>query len=187
MLQGLCSLQRLSNEKSSLSRSISAQNTLSVLHISLSKKISFVWSISSCFLLRYLMARKSPASKSFAPPSSPRRSSPSSQRWQIACWRRTYQRRVLLFWVEAFWRQAAKVPCYGRSDEDFQRMIQEISSVDTRGRAMVDTSRRFITPRAISASQTPLLERGSGGARGACDAGSLRLRLQRRRHLRPFR
>ena len=77
---------------------------------------------------------------------------------------------VLLFWVEAFWRQAAKVPCCGRSDEDFQRMIQEISSVDTRGRVMMDALRRFTTPRAISASQTPLLERGSGGARGARDA-----------------
>ncbi len=42
--------------------------------------------------------------------------------------------------------------------------------MDTRGRVMVDALRRFTTPRAISASQTPLLERGSGGARGARDA-----------------
>jgi hypothetical protein len=70
------------------------------------------------------------------------------------------------FSVEAFRRQAVKVPFYGSSDEDFQRMIQEISSVATRGRAMLDASKRFAAPRPAGASapQTTRLARGGGAS-----------------------
>ena len=70
------------------------------------------------------------------------------------------------FSVESFKTQAAKIPFYGSSDEDFQRMLNEISSIATRGRAMLEALKRVAAPRLSSTPPTPASERGGGGARG---------------------
>jgi hypothetical protein len=91
------------------------------------------------------------------------------------------------FSVEAFRRQAAKVPFYGCLDEDSQRTIHEISSVATRGRVMVDALKRFAAPRHIRAADT-----APGEGRWRCEGetarrASLRLRLHRRHRTRLLR